>query len=208
MNDLANRTTHQAAQQLLPWLLAGTLDGGERAMVEQHLQGCAQCRDDLAWQRRLRAAAPAPKGPFDADRALARLMPRLGPQAPRLGVLGSWREAAAANNNWLKWTAAAQLAAIGVLALQLAGSRDADYRALGAAARADANAVVMFRPETSERDMRRILRASGARVVDGPTVADAYVLALPPAQAPAALARLRAERAITLAQPLAARERP
>lgn len=208
MNDLANPATHQAAQQLLPWLLAGTLDGAERAMVEQHLQGCAQCRDDLAWQRRLRAAAPAPQGAFDADRALARLMPRLRPQAPRLGVLGRWREAAAANNNWLKWTAAAQLAAIGVLALQLAGSRGADYRALGAAASANANAVVMFRPETTERDMRRILRASGARVVDGPTVADAYVLALPPAQVPAALARLRAERAVTLAQPLAAGERP
>ena len=31
--------------------------------------------------------------------------------------------------------------------------------------------------------MRRILQASGARVVDGPTVTDAYVLALPAAQA-------------------------
>lgn len=208
MNYLANAATHQTVQPLLPWLLAGTLDSAEQAMVEQHVQGCAQCQADLAWQRRLRSAAPAPEGAFDADRALAQLLPRLGPQTPRVGVLERWRKAAAANNAWLKWAAAAQLAAIAVLALQLADHADADYRALGAAAHADGNAVVMFRPETTERDMRRILQASGARVVDGPTVTDAYVLALPPAQADAALARMRAERAVTLAQPLAAGARP
>lgn len=208
MNYLANADPHQAVQQLLPWLLAGTLEGAERTLVERHLQGCAQCAADLAWQRRLRAAAAAPDAAFDADRALAQLLPRLGPQASPVGRLARWRRAAAANGAWLKWTVAAQLAAIGVLSLQLAGQRDADYRALGGMPRADGNAVVMFRPETTERDMRRILQASGARVVDGPTVTDAYVIALPPARAHAALARMRAERAVTLAQPLAAGAQP
>ena len=207
-SHLAKPATHEAAQLLLPWLLAGTLDGAELAIVQHHLQGCAQCQADLAWQRKLRAAAPAPDAAFDADRALAQLLPRLGPQSSRLGVLDRWRKAAAANSAWLKWTATVQLAAIGVLSVLLAGHDGADYRAMGAAPRADANAVVMFRPDTSEREMRRIQQASGARVVDGPTVTDAYVLALPASQASAALARMRAERAVTLAQPLAAGGRP
>ena len=41
--------------------------------------------------------------------------------------------------------------------------------------------------------------------VDGPTVTDAYVLALPAAQADATLARLRVERAVALAQALGTR---
>lgn len=202
--------THETAQELLPRLLAGTLDSAELAKIQSHLQTCPQCQAELEWQRKLRAAAPAPDAAFDADRALAKLLPRLGPQESRIGVLERWREAVAANSAWLRWTALAQLAAIGAMAVMLArlDSNPGDYRALGAAPRATGDAVVMFKPETTEKEMRRILQASGARVVDGPTVTDAYVLALPAAQAPAALARLRAERAVTLAQALGAEELP
>lgn len=196
--------THESVRQSLPWLLAGTLAPDELATAEAHLRECAECRADLEWQRKLRAAPPPPAGAFDADRAFAKLLPRLGPQAPRIGALDRWRRAAAANGAWLRWTAVAQLAAIGVLSLMLARPA-ADYRAMGAAPRPQGNAVVVFRPDTPEREMRRILQASGARVVDGPTVTDAYVLALPAGQAGAALARLRSERAVTLAQPLGGR---
>lgn len=217
---------HQAVQQLLPWLLAGTLDSAELAMTQLHLQTCAQCQADLAWQRKLRAAAPAPDAGFDADRGFAQLLPRLGPRlgphlgpqtsssSPPIGVLDRWRKAAAANSAWLKWTALAQLAAIGVLSLLLARPWNdaAGYRAMGGpgggSTAGAADAVVVFRPDTPEREIRRILQASGARVVDGPTVTDAYVLALPPSRAAAALARMRAESAVTLAQPLADGRQP
>jgi hypothetical protein len=201
--DTPDPRTHQAVQRMLPWLLAGTLEPADLAVAEPHLRECAACRADLAWQRKLRAAAPAPDGAFDADRAFAQLLPRLGPQAPRAGVLARWRRAAAANDAWLRWTAVAELAAIAVLSVMLARPAP-DYRAMGAPA-ADGNAVIVFRPDTPERDLRRILKAAGARVVDGPTVTDAYVLALPAADASATLARLRAEPAVTLAQPLGAR---
>jgi hypothetical protein len=219
MNSHLARTrpaAHHAVQQLLPWLLAGTLDSAELATVQLHLQTCAQCQADLAWQRKLRAAAPAADAAFDPDRGFAQLLPRLGPQTPssRIGVLDRWLKAAAANGAWLKWTALAQLAAIGVLSVMLArpGIDAAGYRAMGGPAGeakgGAGNAVVVFRPDTREREIRRILQASGARVVDGPTVTDAYVLALPPSQAAAALARMRAESAVTLAQPLADGRQP
>ena len=80
--------------------------------------------------------------------------------------------------------------------------------ALGAAPAAQGQAVVVFRPETPEGELRRIVRASGARIVGGPTVTDAWVLAVPEAQGASLLARLRAEPAVLLAEPLAREGRP
>ena len=79
------------------------------------------------------------------------------------------------------------------------------YRTLSSRAAAQGtqgNLVVSFDPATPERELRRILQASGARVVDGPTASDAYVLAVAPAQAAPVLRRLRAESAVTLAERL------
>ena len=200
--------THQHAQPLLPWLLAGTLDDADLAAIELHVAGCAECQADLAWQRQLRTASAPPDAGCDAERAYAALLPRLAAQEPRIGTLARWRNAAAANNAWLRWAAGAQLAVIAVLALLLARpSFVTDYRALGAAPPAG-SVVVTFRPDTPEREIRRILQANGARVIDGPTVTDAYVLALPAAQSGSALTRLRAEPAVTLAEPLTAGGRP
>jgi hypothetical protein len=202
--------THENAQLLLPWLRDGTPDDAELAAVRAHVEGCAQCQADIQWQERLRAAVPPADPALDAGRAFASLLPRLGPQAQRLPVLRAWRDALAANSAWLRWTAAAQFAAIGVLAVMLArpAAETGDYRALGAARPAEAALVLMFRPETTEREMRRILQLGGARVVDGPTAAGAWVIALPAAQSATALRRMRAEPAVALAQPLAAGSPP
>jgi hypothetical protein len=205
----AEPLTHDRMQQLSPWLLAGTLDSAERALVESHLLACAQCRADLEWQRKLRRAAPPPDAACDADRAFAQLAPRLQPHRPRNVVPAWWRRICTGSGAWLRWTAAVQLAAIGVLAVLLVRpGQDAGYRALGAAAPAAGQLVVMFSPGTTEREIRRILQASGARLADGPTVTGAYVVSLPAPRDPAALARLRAEPAVTLAQPLGAGSPP
>lgn len=210
MKPVSAPDTHEAVQRLLPWLPGGTLDEAETALVQAHLHSCALCRADLDWQHKLGAAEPAPDPAFDPDRALARLLPRLEPQSPRGGLRDWWRTSSAASGTWLRWTVAAQFAVIGVLAAMLVqpGGERAGYRALGAAARTDGNLVVMFTPDTSEAELRRIVRASGARVVDGPTVTDAWVLSVPAAGSKDALARLRAERSVRLAQPLLAESRP
>lgn len=202
--------SHETAQQLLPWLSACALGDAQFAAVQAHVAACAECQLDLAWQARLRAAGAPDDNAFDADRALARLMPRLGPQAPRLSVLARWRRAAAASSAWLRWTAAAQFALIVVLAALLAwpGADSGDYRALSCTRPAQGDLVLVFKPDTTEREMRRILQASGARVVNVPGVTGAWVLALPAGQAAGALARLRSEPAVALAQPLAAGSQP
>ncbi|KQY18924.1 hypothetical protein ASD28_01885 [Massilia sp. Root133] len=210
------RTDHLDAQDALPWLANGTLAGAELERVQAHIATCAQCRADLALLRTVHAAGPGPDLDFDPDRALARLMPQLDapPVQARTGLLQRWRDRAAANDRtWLRAAVAFQFGAIAVLAALLArpsGQPDspASYRVLGAAgANGMARVVVTFRPDTPEAELRRIVRASGARIVGGPTVTEAWLVGADGRLDPV-LARLRAEPAVTLAEPLVVDKQP
>jgi hypothetical protein len=119
-----------------------------------------------------------------------------------------WRERIAANDrSWLRGAVALQACLLAVLAaLLLRPGEEPAYTGLGASPAVQSGIVVVFRPDTPERELRRIVRASGARLVGGPTEADAYLLN---GDDPAAsLRRLRAEPAVVLAEPLGAGERP
>jgi len=125
-----------------------------------------------------------------------------------------WRATLAANDGrWLRAALALQCGAIAVLALLLARPADrADeragaYRVLGAGTSAQGQLVVSFKPDTPERELRRIVLASGARVTGGPTVTGAWLLGTDEATATVA-ARLRADPAVTLAEPLGAEGQP
>jgi hypothetical protein len=217
---------HEEARQLLPWLANGTLAGAELERVRGHLDECQDCRELLDRERGLRAAAQ-PEPPLSAQHAFAALLPRLGAQeagkqeAPgarrpepagsrRRATPGRWDGLAAANDpRWLRALAALQLGIIAALALGLTlalvspRGHEPSYRTLGAHAAAAGNIVVSFDPATPERELRRILQASGGRIADGPTATGAWILAVAPDEARPALQRLRVESAVTLAEPLA-----
>jgi len=209
-------TDHLDAQDALPWLANGTLAGAELERVQAHVATCAHCRADLALLRTVHAAGPGPDLEVDPDRALKRLMPQLDAAPPQAqpGLLQRWRNRMAANDRtWLRAAVALQFGAIAVLAALLARpSAQSDspdnYHVLGAAgANGMARVVVTFRPDTPEAELRRIVRASGARIVGGPTVTDAWLVGADGALDPV-LARLRAEPAVTLAEPLTMDKRP
>ncbi|MCS0613747.1 zf-HC2 domain-containing protein [Massilia kyonggiensis] len=206
-------TDHLEAQDVLPWLANGTLAGAERERVQAHVESCALCRADLALLRTVHAAGPGPDLDFDPDRALARLMPQLDATPPqdKTGLLQRWRNRMAANDGtWLRAAVAFQFCAIAVLAALLArpAAQPDSYRVLGAAgANGMARVVVTFRPDTPEAELRRIVRASGARIVGGPTVTDAWLVGADGRIDPV-LARLRAEPAVTLAEPLIVDRQP
>jgi hypothetical protein len=221
---------HEEARELLPWLANGTLAGAELERVQGHVDVCSACRERLAWEQGLQAAGQT-DAPMLAQHAFAALLPRLGAQdagsqeAPTArppkqpgghrtgqagGTPGRWGGLAAANDPaWLRALAAVQLGIMVALGLALwlilAASRSTDprYQTLGAHAAAAGNIVVSFEPATPERELRRVLQASGGRIVDGPTVGGAYVLAVEPAGAGPALQRLRSEPVVRLAEPLA-----
>jgi hypothetical protein len=82
------------------------------------------------------------------------------------------------------------------------------YQALGSASSApSANAVVVFRPDATEAQIRAALRTSDARLVGGPTVTDAYLLQMP-GDGAAALKRLRAQPAVLRVESLVGKAAP
>jgi hypothetical protein len=225
VDSAADDARHREAQDALPWLANGTLDGTELERVQSHVETCALCRADLAVLRTVHAAGPGTDLDWDPERALGRLLPQLDaplpaqaapeaqalpdlPAQPEAGLLQRWRSHLAANDRtWLRAAVALQFCAIAVLAVLLArlsAQPDTanDYHVLGAAgANGAARVVVTFRPDTPERELRRIVRTSGAHIVGGPTVTDAWLVGADGRLAPV-LARLRAEPAVTLAEPL------
>ncbi|HEX4182375.1 MAG TPA: zf-HC2 domain-containing protein [Caulobacteraceae bacterium] len=200
---------HRQAELLLPWYVTGQLDEAERALIEAHMAGCMDCRAQMDAERRVRAEFA--DLPVEGEHAWLALRDRIAQRrkssvvaallAGAAGFGRDWRSGAP----WLRWAVAGQLAAL-VLALgvlTLPHAPDARYHALGAAPRPKSgDIVVMFRPETSERAFRDTLKANNARLVDGPTSTDAYLLYVPLGQRPAALARLRGAQQVVFAEPV------
>lgn len=187
-----NSEEHRVAQELLPWYVNGTLDAAEAAQVAAHLAECSVCQADAAAQSRLRSAPVEAATGGNVDRAWVALRGRLDlpTRAPRL-------RATAARPGWrrgLQLAVAIQAAVMLVMAVALFSliSPAEPYRALGAAPAVEANALAVFRADATQAQMSAALRGASARIVDGPTIADAYLLRVPDV-APAALARLRAQ---------------
>jgi len=196
----SDRDGHDGLRELLPWYVTGQLDEADAARVEAHLEGCAECQAELRFEERLESEVA--RLPLEVEAGWARMRRRIeSERPPRRGPQNLSIRAP-----WLGWGVAAALTLS--LGLVLAPSLrpappDDGYHALGAAPAVEpGNVVVIFRPDTTEKAMREALKATGARLVDGPTPADAYVLRVPAAQRDAALANLRARREIVLAQPI------
>lgn len=207
------KSSHQKTQELLPWLVNGTLEGEEAVEVEQHLRSCPACREELESLRVMRSAYVESELAPGAEAALARLRPRLDeavPASPSPDRIRAQPGRPGQMPVWVKLALAAQFGAIfalgwGMLQPDRTGL---EYHALAASApaRPVGSLVVVFDPETPQRDVARILRQSGARIVDGPTASNGLVLSVERGDLQAALARLRAERAVVLAEPLQAAE--
>ena len=209
---------HDETAALLPWYVTDRLDAEDRARVEAHLTGCTQCQAALATERSLQSAIAgiAEDETGDVDAGWESLRFRLDTRPGRTRVLPSFAQMGRqwqASAPWMQWAVAAQLtllvAAGGLLAMQanrptaLPTAATPAYHALSAApASAAGNVVVIFRPDIRESELRQTLRDSHARLVDGPTAADAYILQVPAAGRDQAVAQLRGQRTIVLAEPV------
>lgn len=187
--------THRVVDVLLPWFVNGTLESEERALVERHLAHCKRCRREVEWLRELNAACATVAGESPAAN---RLRQRLA--QPRTAVEVAARRRV---QPWSRAVIAAQFAAMLVLGALLVRSDepDAPYRTLSAAA-SPASLVVVFDPATTESDFRHTLRAAGARIVDGPTQANAYLLDVPDNDREHAIRTLKTDRRVVLVESL------
>jgi anti-sigma factor RsiW len=194
-----HRNEHREVQALLPWYVTGRLDDADRARVAAHLSSCAECREELQFERRLDVEVAG--APMDVEHAWTKMRQRAETARPTFGLMAAlWR----GGGPRLALILATQIASVVLLAVALAPrTPPAPYHALAAApAPAVGNVLVMFRPDAPERALRQALEGANAQLADGPTRAGAYVLHVPAAERARALARLRASGEVILAQPV------
>jgi anti-sigma factor RsiW len=196
---------HEQAQHLLPWYVNGTLEADDAAMVEAHLAECAECRADLAAEQVLAREVAAL--PIDVEHAWAALSERIDTAGPprRLAEPVPFLRRRVA----MGWALGGPLAAAAAVAFAVMVVPDAPspagetYRALGSAPTAQpGNALVMFRPDARDVDLRAALTKAGARVVDGPTASGAYIVRIAPDRRGQAIDGLRATPQVVLAEPI------
>jgi hypothetical protein len=195
--------SHDAAEELLPWYATGQLDEADRIRVEEHLSSCSGCREQLAFERRMiheyRRGAP------EVDAAWARLRNRIEtqPKPPRHQPRSATRPRWFIRRPALAALAAAQLAFVVVAGGVLLSLSRPTYHALGSAPVVQsANVLVIFRADATVEDIRDALHASGATIVGGPTSADAYLLRVPQKQRQFALAKLKSDNQVQMAEPV------
>jgi len=210
---LSENAAHHDAEELLPWYATGQLEDDERAMVEAHVSSCAHCRRQLAFERRMvdEFSALTP----EVDSGWLRLKERL--QSPqhalrqRRSPKVAWPQPRGERSSvWQVFTrpavaaiAFAQLGFLIVAASVLISLSRPSYHALGSAPPpSSANVLAMFRADTTESQIRALLRSNDASLVGGPTPADAYLLTVPARSRGAVLKRLQADRHVLVVQPI------
>lgn len=204
---------HREVLALLPWHVTGQLETAETSRIEAHLEGCAACRAALDMERRLDRELVRESASVDQGWAVMRQ--RLEFDRPAAAPATAREPAVLASRpSWLRWPIGWRLgaplalaSAVGLLMVPI--QMPARFTALGSAPTARAgNIVVIFRPDTSEAVFRQTLRSSDARLVDGPTAANAYVLQVPATERSDLLERLRGQPQVVLAEPIDEGQRP
>jgi anti-sigma factor RsiW len=208
---------HRRVDAMLPWYVNGTLESAQLAQVEGHLAGCVRCQREVAELRGVQSACAQTGVACESQASFERLRGRLSVTPTALPSARWWARLAQAwqeaSPGWRGLAAAQWLLILGLSGWLLGSpAPTAEYRTLGDRPRADLDTaglaccqlVVVFDPQLSEARMRVLLRASGARVIDGPSEAGAYVLVLPEERVTAAQAALRAAPGVLLVQRLGA----
>jgi hypothetical protein len=207
MADLSqlHSDAHRETQELLPWYVTGQIDPADRSRVEGHLADCAGCQAELRLEMRLSQEVAAM--PMELELGWLDLRQRLHIRPSvwsrvKSHVRNLWN--GLESGEYVRWAVAGQMAFLLLLVSVISGpDRTAPYHTLSSANVArPGNVIVMFKPETAEGQLRHMLDAAGARLVDGPTPAGAYLLFVKPDRRPAALATLRADGDVLMAEPI------
>lgn len=167
------RQHDQHPTELLPWLANDTLEGAERNAVARHVEECAECRAELKLLQSLRTTVQSEARPEAGELGLQRL-------------LRDVRKMSVSKPRWLLPAALAASLVIAVQAVMLLqmAPREPRYAPLSGPASSEGVLQVEFMPDAREADLRELLRASGVRIVDGPSAVGLYRLAVEPGRDP------------------------
>jgi hypothetical protein len=183
-------SVHRQAWDLIPWIVNDSAPQSERQAVQEHLESCEDCRQELEFQRQLHAAMAQPNAPdVDASDSWQRLRSRLdaASQPPAVERVAR-RHPRRAGFGGMQWLIAAMVVqAIGLGALGAAWwSRPSApapmpagaYRTLSApeAAVPAATIRVVFAPELTMAQLRAVLSATRLQVLAGPNEVGVFTL--------------------------------
>lgn len=215
--------THAEAWALLPWLANGRLEASEREWVEAHVVQCAECRNELAAQRKVATSMSSDRsqdgGASDEQRSFNKLWARIEASesvapAADASMVGS---AQASSSRTVRWLAAAVivqgfgLALFGIDALR-GNTPPSGYVTVAdvPAQRHNAPAVrLVFAPEASMATINTLLTHQGLSIVSGPGAAGNFTAELSAdavasgASADSVAAVISKDPNVTFAQPVA-----
>jgi hypothetical protein len=217
-------SVHRQAWDLIPWIVNDSAPESERQAVQVHLESCADCRQELEFQRQLQRAMAQRSAPeIDARDSWQRLRNRLGTaSAPAAVVRGTRRHPRRGGKGGMSWLIAAMVVqAIGLGALGAAwwsrpstpasvpAGYAAVYRTLSApeAVVPAATIRVVFAPGLTMAQLQAVLAAARLQVRAGPNEVGVWTLG--PAgdsnrsATEAALRELRANSQVRFAEALA-----
>ncbi|MEM7246536.1 MAG: zf-HC2 domain-containing protein [Acidobacteriota bacterium] len=200
-------TPHQHWRELLPWHANESLADDERQQVEEHLEGCQECRDELDELVSLQSVvAESPAGPAATEEGFQDLLASVGVVQPTRSRRARWPLLVMAGQ-------AAAIVVLGVLLMQSQGggsSTDAppaSFRTLsdapegGGLPKDEVMVRVVFSETATERAIRDLLLELDAEIAAGPTIRGAYTLKSA-SDRDGVLAGLRASDVVRFAEPV------
>jgi hypothetical protein len=217
--------THAEAWALLPWLANGRIAAEDREWVEAHVQGCAECRAELAAQRLVSSqvardvASSTPTAASEEQQSFNKLWARIEAAESASGTATGTVAAAAPvarTSRTVRWLAAAVVVqALGLAVLGLAlrnGSPvEASFRTVARVEpRLNAPSVrLVFAPGASIATVNTLLTHQGLSIVSGPGNSGNYTAELSSdavasgASAESVAAVMARDPNVTFAQPIA-----
>jgi len=164
--------SHTRAFELLPWLINGTLAGGEREAVEQHVRACIVCRRELKEQQRLHGAVRARR---TVDVSVEAGFDRLDRELDAVpgAAEAHWRIRYAAATPFAM-AAAAGVALLAILFWFTPLPDRGGYETLATPAAEGAILDVVFADETTAAQMQELLDRIDGEIVAGPTELGRY----------------------------------
>jgi anti-sigma factor RsiW len=176
---------HRWAAEQLPWLVNGRLPDADALRLRAHLSDCAHCRRDLEIEQRLaQKLGAAPVVDYAPQASLAKLMRRLDSPPARQPWWHRRRNKKPAGRSPLALVFALQAAALAALSVTVAWlafhpAPPPVYHTLSQAPAASAGQIqVVFAETATTADMRASLSRIGGHIVDGPSRAGVFRVAL------------------------------
>ncbi len=179
-------STHKDVWLLLPWMANGRLSNSQREYVQEHVRVCSKCEQELSAQRRICESLETPdRVTYAPGPSFRKLLERIDEAEPRgrtsahePAQQGEATRPAAFGNKAALWRppglawAASFIIMVGLTALISTASRWTEPRYATRTDAADASRPgvlhIAFQRDLTIGEVEELLRANGARVVEGP----------------------------------------